>query len=84
MGIHAADLVLRYLVRWLATRLQDTLVDRDWPLHLARLWHEPQPTTVSHEGGCADRSGARMPRCTPTGLSHVIGLCRRPDGTAGP
>ena len=31
----------------------------------------PQPTTVSHDGGPADRPGARVPRCTPTGLSHA-------------
>lgn len=29
---------------------------------------EPQPTTVSHDGGHADRPGARVPRCTPTAL----------------
>lgn len=40
------------------------------PLYLARLWHEPQPTTVSHG---ADGPGARMSRCTPTGLHHVAG-----------
>lgn len=33
---------------------------------------EPQPTTVSHDGGLADRAGARVPRCTPAGLSHVV------------
>jgi hypothetical protein len=31
----------------------------------------PQPTKVSHDGGHADRSGARVPRCTPTGLNHA-------------
>ncbi|MFH9858335.1 ISAs1 family transposase [Streptomyces sp. NPDC017202] len=47
---------------------------------------EPQPTTVSHDGGCADRSGARVPRCTLTGLSHAIGVCRSPEqaATVGP
>lgn len=35
----------------------------------------PQPTTVSHDGGCADRPGAPVPRCTPTGLSHAVGVC---------
>ena len=30
-----------------------------------------QPTTASHHGGCADRSGARVPRCTPASLSHA-------------
>ncbi|MFF2513000.1 trypco2 family protein [Streptomyces sp. NPDC058086] len=44
----------------------------------------PQSTTVSHHGEDADRSGARVPRCTPTGLSHVAGAVdqskpRRPD-----
>lgn len=34
---------------------------------------EPQPTTVSHDGGCTDRSRARTPRYTPTGLSHAAG-----------
>ena len=38
---------------------------------------EPQPTTVSHDGGCADRSGARVSRCIPTGLSHVAMLLTR-------
>jgi hypothetical protein len=55
----------------LATRPLATAVDRGWPLDLARLWHEPQPTTVSHDGGRADRPRTRMPRCTPTGLSHA-------------
>lgn len=32
---------------------------------------EPQPMTVSHDGGCADRPRTRVPRCTPTGLSHA-------------
>lgn len=41
---------------------------------------EPQPTTVSHDGGSADRPGTRMPRCTPTGLSHAI----RPSTRASP
>jgi hypothetical protein len=31
---------------------------------------EPQPTTVSHDGGPADRPGARVSRGTPAGLSH--------------
>jgi hypothetical protein len=55
-------------------------------LHLAQLWHEPQPTTVSHDGGCAGRPRTRMPRRTHTGLSHATGLCRRPEqaATAGP
>lgn len=42
----------------------------------------PQPTTVSHDGGCTDRSGARVPRCTPTGLSHAAGVSRRPEQVA--
>lgn len=33
----------------------------------------PPPTTVSHDGGCADRPRTRMSRCTPTGLSHATG-----------
>ena len=32
----------------------------------------PQPTTVSHDGGFADRPGVRVPRCTLTGLSHAV------------
>lgn len=32
---------------------------------------EPQPTTVSHDGGCADQSRTCVPRRTPTGLSHA-------------
>lgn len=47
------------------------------PLHLARSWHEPQPTTVSHDGGRADRPGARVPRFTPTG--YAIEMFRRPE-----
>lgn len=39
----------------------------------------PQPTKVSHDGGCTDRSGARVPRCAPTGLSHATEVCRRPE-----
>lgn len=35
---------------------------------------EPQPTTVSHDGGRADQSGARVPRGTPTRLGHVVRL----------
>lgn len=38
---------------------------------------EPQPTTVSHSGGCADRPGARVPRCTPTGLRHALRMGRQ-------
>lgn len=38
---------------------------------------EPQPTTVSHDGGSADRAGARVPRCAPADLSHAVG--RRPE-----
>ncbi|MFB0617540.1 DUF5958 family protein [Streptomyces sp. AGS-58] len=34
----------------------------------------PQPTKVSRDGGCVDRSGARVSRCTLIGLSHAIGL----------
>lgn len=36
----------------------------------------PQPTKVSQDGGHADRSGARVPRCTPTSLSHAAEVCR--------
>ncbi len=32
---------------------------------------KPQPPTVSHDGGRADRPGARMPRCTPAGFHHA-------------
>lgn len=31
----------------------------------------PQPTTVSHDGGCAERPRARVPRCAPTDLRHA-------------
>lgn len=34
-------------------------------------WPEPQPTTASYDGGRADRPRTRVPRCTPTGLSHA-------------
>lgn len=34
----------------------------------------PQPTKVSHDGGHADRSGARVSRCSPAGLSHAAGF----------
>lgn len=50
---------------------------------------EPQPTTVSHDGELADRPGARVPRCAPTGLSHAADAVdqsklRRPDRTTAP
>lgn len=47
---------------------------------------EPRPTTVSHDGGCADRPRTRMPRRTPAGLSHATDLCRQLDQltTLGP
>lgn len=32
---------------------------------------EPQPTTVSHDGGWANRPRTHVFRCTPTGLSHA-------------
>lgn len=32
----------------------------------------PQPTTVRHDGEFADRSVARVPRCTPTSLNHAV------------
>jgi transposase len=38
---------------------------------------EPKPATVSLDGGSSDRAGARVPRCTPAGLSHAV-RCR-PD-----
>lgn len=41
---------------------------------------EPQPTTVSHDGGSADRAGARVPRCTPASPSHAV----RPSTRASP
>lgn len=44
----------------------------------------PQPTTVSHDGGCANRSGARVSRCTPTGLSHDFGVLTRATLDARP
>lgn len=31
----------------------------------------PQPTKASQDGGHVDRSGARVSRCTPTGLNHA-------------
>jgi hypothetical protein len=34
----------------------------------------PQPTTASHDAGCVDRSGARMPRFTDPGRKHAIGV----------
>lgn len=43
--------------------------------HLAELGpaaSEPQPTTVRRDGGSADRVGARVPRRTPTDLSHAV------------
>jgi hypothetical protein len=42
----------------------------------------PQPTKVSHDGGHADRSGARVLRCTPTGLSHAAEVCRPSEEAA--
>ncbi len=93
LGDLGADLRLHRPRRRVATRPLGTGVDRGWPLHLARLWHEPQPTTVSHDGGCADRPGARVSRCTPTGLHHAASAVNqrkprpptcRASGTAWP
>lgn len=46
---------------------------------------EPQPTTVSHDGGSAGCAGARVPRCTP---ARPQPRCRpstraSPDGGSG-
>lgn len=30
--------------------------------------------TVNHDDGCANRPCTRVPRCTPTSLSHAIDL----------
>lgn len=35
---------------------------------------EAQPTTVSHDDGCVDRSRTRVSRCAPTGLGHAANL----------
>lgn len=45
----------------------------------------PQPAKVSHDGGHADRSGARVSRCSPTGLSHAAGSVAllSPSGRCG-
>ncbi|MFE1837706.1 DUF5958 family protein [Streptomyces sviceus] len=53
--------------------------------HLRSAPSEPQPTTVSHDGGCPDRRRTRVSRWTLTGLSHAAN-CRRPQraATAGP
>lgn len=34
----------------------------------------PQPTKVSHDGGRADRAGARVSRCSPAGPSRAAGF----------
>ena len=31
----------------------------------------PQPTKAGHDGGCVDRSGARVSRCAPIDLNHA-------------
>ncbi|MEU1557556.1 DUF5958 family protein [Streptomyces scabiei] len=50
----------------------------------SRVLSDPQPTTASHDGGCVDRSGARVPRGAPTGLSHAaMPLSRFPPAEAG-
>lgn len=69
-GDRFAELALRYLVRLLRTRPRDSLVDRGWPLHLARQWHETQPATASHGGGRAERPRTRVPRCVPDHVDH--------------
>jgi hypothetical protein len=63
-----------------AGRGSERLLDRGGPaLTVADpcIWHgcgtNPQPTTVSHDGGCADRPGTRMPCRTRTGLSNAVG-----------
>lgn len=48
--------------------------------HVRPARSEPRPTTVRHDGGCANRPRTRMPRCTPTGLSHAA--MRRPAQAA--
>lgn len=40
----------------------------------SRWWSVPQPAKAGHDGGHADRSGARVPRCTLTGLSRAAGF----------
>lgn len=52
--------------------------------HLRRGPPQPQPTKARHDGASADRSGACVPRCIPTSLSHAI--ARRPAqaSTASP
>lgn len=40
----------------------------------------PQPTTVSHDGGFADRSGARVPRCTPPASATLLTVSQRSRG----
>lgn len=67
-----------YQVRQRAGTRWNTGVGRGWPLHLARLWHEPQPPTASHDGGCANRPGSRMPRCAPHRPQPRC-QCRRPS-----
>lgn len=44
---------------------------------------EPQPTTVSHDGGRADRPRTRVLRCTPTGLSHAAMPSTRASHASG-
>jgi len=41
---------------------------------------EHQPTIVSYDGGCAYRPRTRVPRRTPTGLSHAAGFIDQSTG----
>ena len=74
LGDLGPELRLHRLRKRAATRPHGTGIGRGRPPHLARLWHEPQPKTGSHDGVCADQPGARTPRCTPADLHHVAML----------
>lgn len=43
-------------------------------------WHEPQPTTASHDGGCAVRSRTRMPCCTHSASATLSVSSTRASG----
>lgn len=67
-------------------RGSERLLDRGAPVLTVAdpcIWHgcgtNPSRRQSATTAGAHGRPGARMLRCTPTGLSHASGLCRRPE-----
>lgn len=83
LGDLGPELRLRRPRKWRATRPQGTDVDRGWPLHLARLWHEAEPTTTSHDGVC-QAEGPHGPLGPVLGAGPVDLPARVPWTASGP